>query len=373
MRAPKLPYTEIRNGRRFWRPSADLRALGFEYASLGPEGPEAWANAAALWKAAQEARRRQPAMEGKYPAGSLGAFYTAFQTTIAWKKKAPRTHEDYERAWKHIDPVMGKKAITKITADDCENFIAKLDRTVSGSERYRVVKCLRALFSEAIVRLDLKRANPALVTKNTQPLGRNQFWKADEIDKLVAAAEKLGHSGMAVGIRISWDVMLSPVDCWTLTVDKVKHDATGAYIETARTKTKREAFGALTPATAAAIAAEIERHGLGPGGRVMRRRSGNAYTSKSFFAQDFRDVRAAAFPTREGEAAESRQFLDIRRSANLEADFAGADADTRAELMANTLNKSNHLDLTYTPPTVAKAREVHAKREGARAEILAKF
>jgi hypothetical protein len=59
--------------------------------------------------------------------------------------------------------------------------------------------------------------------------------------------------------------------------------------------------------------------------------------------------------------------MDIRRSANVEADAAGADKKTMGELLANGLADSKFLDETYTPPTVTKAREVAAQRlEGRR-------
>lgn len=89
---------------------------------------------------------------------------------------------------------------------------------------------------------------------------------------------------------------------------------------------------------------------------MIRQRNGNAYRSKDTFGDDFRAVRNIAFP------GDKRQFLDIRRSGNVEADAAGADKATMGELLANNLASSKFLEDTYTPPTVAKARQIAAQR-----------
>ncbi len=89
---------------------------------------------------------------------------------------------------------------------------------------------------------------------------------------------------------------------------------------------------------------------------VIRQRNGNAYRSKDTFGDDFRAVRDAAYP------GDTRQFLDIRRSGNVEADAAGATRETMGQLLANSIASSKFLEETYTPPTVTKAREVHKQR-----------
>lgn len=86
-------------------------------------------------------------------------------------------------------------------------------------------------------------------------------------------------------------------------------------------------------------------------------------SGKNYFSQDFRAVRNHVFP---GDAS---QFLDIRRSGNVEADAAGADKATMAELLANSLDSSSFLDATYTPPTVSKARQVAVQRIAGRERL----
>jgi hypothetical protein len=150
-----------------------------------------------------------------------------------------------------------------------------------------------------------------------------------------------------------------------------KRDAVGWYLHRSRTKTDREAFGHLSDETAAALLAYLKQLGadLHPSAALIRRKSGKAYaegvSGKNYFAQDFRTVRNHVFP------GDDRQFMDIRRSGNVEADAAGADKATMAELLANSLDSSAFLDATYTPATVTKARQVAATRKEGRERLAA--
>lgn len=354
----KLKYVTLRNGNLFWEPSPTMRALGFERKPLGPDAPLAHSEAIRLYNAWLVAKASGGKAEITYPAGSLGAYYQRFRRTKAWARKKPRTHEDYDRAWKHIGPTLGQKVLTRIGSADIEDFAEDLDKAVSPSERYRTIKILRALFADAITRLKLNMPSPALTVTNPQPQGRSQIWLGAEIDHLVKTATQIGEDGMGVAIRIAWDTLFSPVDVWSCTKSRLKRDATGWYIERPRTKTDKAAFGALSPATAEALFKYLDDLGLEmtPEARLIRRKSGRAYREKNYFAQDFRTVREAAYP------GDDRQFMDIRRSGNVEADAAGADKETMGELLANSMASSKFLENTYTPPTVTKSRQVAEQR-----------
>jgi hypothetical protein len=368
VKPPKLPYAPVKGDKRFWQPTPEMRAAGFLPKPLGQDGPAAWAEADRLYRAWLAAKAKQ-ARVTDYPPGSFGAYYDRFRRTKAWARKAPRTREDYERAWKHLEPAFARKMLTAISAADVEDLQEDLERRVSANERHRTIKVLRALFADAIVRLKLTMPSPALAVRNPQPRGRSAIWLGAEIDHLVATADAEGYPAMALAIRIAWETLFSPVDVWTLARDRIKRDSEGVYLERTRTKTERQAYGSLSPATAEALARYIE--GLGfellPDTQVLRQRNGSAYRSKDTFGDDFRAVRQVAFP------GDKRQFLDIRRSGNVEADAAGADKATMAELLANSLADSRFLEETYTPATVAKAREVARQRETGRERLAAEI
>lgn len=346
-----------------------MRAKGFLAKPLGPEGPESITEAGRLYATWQKALAESSSVTS-YPPGSLGGYYDRLKLTTKWAKKAPRTREDYERAWKHLEPRLARKTLTLVTVEDCEKLYDDLEADKGPHERYRTIKVLRALYADALPRLKLVgHTSPAKAVPNPQPRGRSAIWLGAEVAKLITTAEAEGYAGMAIAIRVAWDTLFSPVDVWSAQDGWRKRDLTGAYIERDRTKTGREAFGHLTQATDEAIARYVATlpFTLTPDAPFIRQRNGHAYRSKDTFGDDFRAVRKTAF------LGDTRQFQDLRRSGNVEADAGGADKAGMAAILANTIDTSRFLDETYTPPTVAKAREVAVQRLEGRKRLAAEI
>jgi hypothetical protein len=384
MKDVRLPYTVKKRGNLFWQPTPAMKAMGFEPKALGPETAETIAQAHRLYDAWVEVKANQRKVT-TYPPGTFGAFWDRFRRTPGWAKKSPRTREDYERAWRHIDrwrpeqdrPTLSRTVVTAITTELCEQFYDHLDETASPSERHRTIKWFKVLLDDMVVRLRLDYASPAANLKNPQPRGRSQIWLAAEVEDLSAVAAIAGFEGMSLAIETAWETMFSPVDVRTLRPRQMKRDAEGWYFHRNRTKTLAEAFGHISDGLAERLLGYIARQNRAeaddtpifrsreiPAGALGGRpREGRPYATKDRFGGDFRLVREIIFP------GDERQLLDIRRSANVEADAAGADKKTMGELLANGLADSRFLDETYTPPTVTKAREVAAQRATGRAKL----
>jgi hypothetical protein len=370
----KLKYVRRKGGKLFWEPNRAMRDLGFMPKPLGDDGPAAHAEALKLY----QSWVRASADRGKvtsYPPGTFGAYWDRLRGSkdkpgLWWKSKSLRGREDYARAWPLIDkwrpepdkPTLSRTVITAITTETCEAFFEHLADSQSPSMRWRTFKVLKILLADCVARLRLGYASPASKIQNPQPAGRSAIWLGAEIPILVRAAEDMGYGGMAVAIRIGWDTLFSPVDVRTVTARMRKNDGQGDYLHRDRTKTSKEAFGALSEATTAALNAHLAAMGceLLPDTPLIRQRDGNAYRSKDTFGDDFRAVRSKAFP------GDARQFLDIRRSGNVEADVADVDKATMGQILANSLADNRFIDDTYTPPTVAKAREIVSKRAAGR-------
>lgn len=387
MTTVRLPYTVRKRGNLFWQPTAAMQARGFLPKPLGPETPDSIAEAKRLygaWLAIKDAR--DPVT--RYPPGTFGAYMDRFRRTESFKAKGARTREDYERAQRHFDawapttaegrpagPTLSHTVVTKITTEICEQFYAHLVREVSPNERHRVIKCLKVLLADAVVRLRLGYASPAAKLKNPQPPGRSSIWLAAEIEELACIAAIAGFEGMSLAVETFWETMFSPVDVRTLRPSQMKTDGAGWYFTGRRGKTGVEFFAAISDGLAERLRAYIAGQHRAEADdtpifrtRPMAAGAGRprppvAYKTKDLFAKDFRLVREIAFP------GDTRQLMDIRRSANVEADAAGADKKTMGELLANGLADSKFLEETYTPPTVAKAREVAKQREAGRARL----
>lgn len=380
MAGDRLRYTVKKRGKLFWQPTKEMRDLGFQPLPLGEDGPEARAKARKLAEKWDEARQHGDRRRSNYPPGTFGAFWERYRTTEGWKDKSVRTKDDYERAWAYIDawrptdrrghpigPTFSHTVITAITTELCEQFFAHMKANHSPSERWRTIKALKILLADMVVRCRLNYASPAAKLVNPQPAGRSAIWLGAELEELSCVAAIAGYEGMSFGIWIAWETMFSPVDVWTLRPHQMKRDAGGWYFQRERTKTQKEAFAAISDDLASALRAYLDRQHRNEADDtpILRQRNGQAFRSKDTFGDDFRDVRAIAFPN------DRRQFMDIRRSANVEADAAGADKKTMGELLANGLADNKFLDDTYTPPTVAKAREVARQRLTGRARLAA--
>ena len=104
---------------------------------------------------------------------------------------------------------------------------------------------------------------------------------------------------------------------------------------------------------------------IGPHANLFRKMRGTHYRDRKQLGLDFSRLRNLVMP------GDKRQLQDIRRSANIEMKLGEATPQERAELLANTLDKSKFLDETYTPPTVALSRQMADKRRAGRAALAA--
>jgi hypothetical protein len=377
MAGAKIPYMTVRrNGRAFFelgsrraRDAGWVRDDGSYKSSipLGHDGPAAEAHALELYHAYLSANcvgtglTTPPSSE--YVKGSLGRFFDHYRKSAAWARKKPRTRDDYVRAWPTIADQFGNTDIHKINAARSEDFHHELrnreqDGTLSPAQRYRILKIWRALLG-ALQRAGLVSNAPIGGVSNPQPAGRTDIWVAGEIKVLIEKASEMGFHGMSLAIWIGWETLYSPVDVRSLKASQLRSDAHGAYFEQTRAKTGKESFATISGPLHDAIQKYLSALDMfvTPDAPFLRQRNGNAYRSKDTFSDDFRSVRNKAFP------GDRRQFMDIRRSGNVEADLGGATAEERGSILANNIATNTFLNKTYTPPTVAKNRQIAKKRE----------
>lgn len=371
MTIPRIPYSCVRGGARYWQ-LGEQRAEGTgvpAYQALGPDGEAAQAKALSLYAAYRRKVINETPEDkhGGFPPGSLGAFYHAWKKTPDFKTdKSERTQEEYDDIWnRRIKAEFGSTLLGRLTVSDSEAFHRRIKRELSPSEAHRTLKIWRALLSVLEKKHLVPRAPIGAVT-NPMPAGRGQFWLSHEIQRLLRACKLLKWEAMGLLIRLAWETAMSPVDCRTFSISMLKEDRKGHYIERQRTKTKKGAMPVVSDELAADLKAYYKSLGveLIDGQPLFRNPKGRVY-SKEYLAHEFADVRRVAFGK-----AEKRQFLDIRRSANLEAELGGATAEDRASVLANALDKNPTLDATYTPSTVTRGRRVQVAREQGR-ELLA--
>lgn len=361
----KLRYYVIKNGRGYFQPSKAMRQHGFDARCLGENGPPAWAEAHRLYEDWLRVQRgEKPASEiGKgYPPGSVGHAFDRYRRTETWKSKAAATRKkDWEWSWQFIEPVFGDIDPKTIEIEHIEalRMHVLLERGLHTA--HRLIKVWRALWKiMAAMKYCDKDADPSKPIPNTAPSGRSETWKPGELARLGKHAWRSGYHGLATIISIAWDTQFSPGDCRLLKLSQLVKDPDGWYFKTARVKTDEAVIGTLSRRTERMLADYLESlpAAISDNMRIFRNRSGQFYSADTL-GDDFRDIRAKAFP------GDHRVLLDIRRTGAVEALAGGVDPGAMAAKMGNSIDQSKVLQKTYLPNQVETVRLAdEARRRG---------
>jgi hypothetical protein len=376
----KVRHYVVKRGKGFWQPTPAMRALGFQSVPCGQDGPDAWA-VAEQWNQRWDKTRRGEAPSPVaadnlsperseeltiYPSRSLGEAFKRYRRTDEWARKAPRTREDWWRAWKRIKPVFGDTDPRTASLEHLSEFRKAVKDTVSLREAHRCIKIWRALWKvTAALGYCIRDADPSLGVRNRAAAGRSEAWIEGEAARLFKRAWRDGYHGLAAIIAVSWSTQLSPGDVRALRASQFARGTDGTTFFAERGKTGKPVGGLLSNRALAAIEAyllkiEVELHGEA---YIFRNRSGAPY-SKDTLGDDFRTVRAAAFGERE-----QRTLADFRRSGAIEAIAGDATPAALAHAMGNTLSASNALFATYVPVNLATIRSVTEARRRGRSKL----
>jgi hypothetical protein len=404
-KGPKKPpyyWVDQETGMGYWSPKKHMRDAGFANIRCGRDGPEAQAIAwmwAKRWK-----DHKSGVLAGNprevWPSGSLGEAFERFRRTSEWSRKAPRTREDWDRGWNLIKPVFGAQDPKTVTLEDMSLWYAgdpddpgvphllhpdPAKGGVGVREAHRAVKIWRALWQVAAA---LKYCNrdedPSFGIRRKTPKGRSARWDFEEVRRLVKRSLRMRRRGLACVLAIMWDSQFSPVDVRTLRArhrkivggrlvfdrnegrGKAQQGEEKAVVGTLSRRTERlvnwylaEQFGKaeLHPDTILFLSPgsePVSRKGKkgewgGNHGGGKPRQQGPY--SKDLLSKDFGRVREAEFGV-----TETRQMIDMRRSASVEALAGQVDPGVLAAKMGNTIDESRELQRTYLPAQVAVVR-----------------
>jgi hypothetical protein len=363
----KIPYYVVIKGRGYWQPRPQMRKAGFELVACGPDGPEAWQKAMeslARWKqyAAMNQKPKLNPIIPVMPRGSLAEAFQRYRGTTEWSDKAPRTREEWLRAWAHIGRVFGDVRPHTVTLEDISGFRERIERNISRREAHRCIKIWRALWNVAAAMKYQLDKDPSLGVTNKEPERRQALWSEREAAMLAKNAWRAGYRGLAAVIAVAWDSSLSPVDVRKLTPAQRARDEQGDVFRIARAKTGRAVPATITRRACRVLDAYLARLGaeIAPDAPIFRNRSGRAY-SKDTLGDDFRDIRALLFGS-----TETRTLADFRRSGTVEAIRGGASAEVIANKLGNDFATSTNLQKTYAPVDLAAVREADKARKKGR-------
>lgn len=388
----RIPYYVVIKGRGYWRPTPAMRAKGFALVRCGADGPDAWTIAAAWNERWQRCRRGEAPLAAdvsrvspetaeaaiSYPRGSLGAAFTEYRATGEWRGKAARTREDWWRGWKRIRPVFGDVDPRTVGLAEISAWRALIEEQSGRREAHRALKIWRALWKvAAALRYCRRDDDPSLEVRNHAAAPRAASWSEGEIARLVKAAWRSGHQGLAVSVAIMWDSQWSSVDVRTLAMQRIERRPDGVVIRGTRGKTRVPIAAVLSRRTMRLLDAYLASMGAEPVGEapVLRTRGaaagpqgGRPWAPRPFtkdtLTAEFRVVRAAVFG-----AHETRQLLDIRRSGAIEAIAGDATREKLGHAMGNSIAASTGLFKTYVPVSVTSLNDVAAARRRGREKL----
>jgi hypothetical protein len=369
-----------------------MAALGFELVDCGPDGPLAWATAKSWndrWDVARaqhergELVERPAAIERSFPPGSLGEAFGRFRSTETWKKKKPRTREDWLRGWKLIEPTFGDVDPKTVALEHVDSWYAALLETKGVRESHRAMKIWRALWRIVATMRTAgggkyceRDHDPSLGIRRETPRPRDAIWYEGEAVLLVKGAWRQGYLGLAACLAVAWDTSFSPVDVRTLTLAQLFDDAGGQVFQRSRAKTGKATIGTLSKRAQWVLNAYLatlpkglhpsapifHTRGYVPSARGGKPRPPVPYTADTL-GDDFRDVRSVVFP------GDRRQLLDFRRSGTVEAKAGGATRDMLKDKLGNSIDSNAMLDATYLPPNATVVRLVDETRRLGRVRL----
>lgn len=343
----KIAYYVVKKGHGYWQPKKAMRLLGFNSVRCGPDGPTAWAKAQEMNRQWQLFRKGlTPTARERWPQGSIGSAFERFKLTTEWARKEPRTREDWERGQRMIEPVFGDVSPATVTLEHIDAFYAQLLEERGVSEAYRTIKHWRRLWvTMAAMGFCAVGTDPSRGIRRITPQPRSGVWREGEAVRLVKTAIRLGYQGLACIIAVSWDTQFSPVDVRSLTEGHLSDEGGRLHFNgVRREKTGRNVIGTLSRRTERLVKAYLSSLAPSPSTDepIFRHRKHKPY-SKDTLGDDFRTVRAAAFP------GDDRVLMDMRRSGAVEAAAGEVDPNALAAKMGNTINRSQQLQRTYQP------------------------
>ena len=338
-----------------------MRRQGFSSVRCGPDGPAAWERADQLNRRWQLHRRGLEPTERKiWPRGSVGEAFARLKASGEWSRMKPRTREDWERGQKLIESVFGDMRPAQVTFEHLDEYYAAALSAKGLNESYRAIKHWRRLWRKMVAMGYAPPSDPSLAIRRKSPSPRSQVWREREAAHLVKTAIRAGFLGLGCIIAVAWDTQFSPVDVRSLKRSNLKSYRGRMLFEAvSREKTGRAIIGTVSRPTERLVLAYLglkaDRSADEP---LFKNRSGAPY-SKDTLGDDFRAIRAIAFP------GDTRVLMDMRRSGAVEAAAGEVDPNALAAKMGNTINRSQQLQRTYQPVDIAAVRLADdARRRG---------
>lgn len=362
----KIPYSPVKNGKRYWQPTKAMQAQGFLPKPLGDDDARSQKIAVDLYQewlkvltgetpapVAANATRETAEAARRYPPNSVGEAFQRWIRTKAWDAMPHSTRNKVLwPAWYRVRDAWAEAAPDTLSFEMIDDWRAELVEDHGTGVAHKTLKFWRKLWKVMRAMKVARGDDPSLGLRNKAPPPRWQTYTEGEAVILVKRAIRAKQFDLACMIAVTWDTLFSPGDTRLLTGRHVAYlkqgDRKALYFDRSkdgRIKTGRAAIGTVSRRTQRLCESVWEWRGL--------ELTPEAYLWRKANGQPFKDHEMAkAFATIRDEG-DDRQLRDMRRSGSGEANASGSsNPGLLSAKLANSIQTSNALHKTYAPVDV---------------------
>lgn len=343
--------------RIWWEPPAEARAKGAKPVELDA-ARLTWSvrMATDLNKAAAKGPRKPTVGQ------TINYLIDDYQASLAFRRLKPPTQTDYRSNHRIIRAKWGTSLVADLTKPVMHTWYEALCDARSSRMALKLIRAMSILFSHSELRgWRAEGSNPCQRLKMEIPKGRRAVFDWDQMDALIAAADRIGLPNVGHAISLSMlqgqrqtDLIAAQAVNFVQVPLPPQGDDTPATVWVWRleqSKRGNETFAVLHPETTARLAPLLA--GRQNGNLLTDDRTGQPWTI-GLFSKRFAEVRAAAISAGRTDLA-GLQFRDLRRTfANLSRRGGATTADV-ADVLGNTAATNQQLGDVYMAPQILTA------------------
>lgn len=359
----KIPYSPVKNGKRYWQPTKAMQEQGFLPKPLGRDDDRSRKVALGLYEAwlkvlnneepppvSKDASREVAEAARRYPPRSIGEAFQRWIRTEEWRATPYSTRTKVLwPAWYRVRDAWAEADPDTMTFELISEWRKELVDEVGVGVAHKTLKFWRKLWKIMRALKVAKGDDPSLGMRNRAPAPRWQTYTEGEAVILVKRAIRAKQYELACIIAVTWDTLFSPGDVRLLTGRHIAYRGKGAdralffdRTEDGRIKTGRAAIGTVGPRTRRLCEAVWAWRGVEMTAEAFafRKRDGKPWKDHEL-AKAFAAIR---------DPGDDRQLRDMRRSGSGEANASGvSNPGLLSAKLANSIQTSNALHKTYAP------------------------
>jgi integrase len=343
-----IPYLRQTPSGFYWEPSRRVRRLGYSSEPLGKDVTAAVKRAVTLNAKVMAAIADLPPPAPSSIEGTVGWIIERYKASNSWKRLAPKTQSNYQKALSRISDWWATELVEEITRRDIKACQEELEKN-APSMAATILKVFRVVMHHARD-MGYKIDNFDKLKLHTGG-GDGEPWADYEISAYMDEAKRLGRQSMALAAMLA--ICLGQREGDVIRLPRSAYNASDGTITVRQNKTKRLKSAKPLPIP---VLPELRREiALAPATGiqfVVSEESARPYGEDNFRRVHRQICRSAGI-------SDERLFMHLRHTAATRLGEAGC---TESEIRAITGHTSDEIK-RYVRPNSTMARAAIAKFE----------